>query len=573
MRDRRSESGAVAVFLAAAMTLLLLMAAFAVDLGVQRVLKRDLQAMADVVALDMTRQLDGRTHAQIKATNDWRSQLEASVARNLGVRPSEVRAQQQQEDAVATVSGQDTVVTATMGYLDDGQFKKLPYPQVPTAVQVVTRSTVDFRFAQVIGVSKGGAGASAVGTSSTPTVCFSVGARTLALSTSGSGLSPLLDRILSVNLSAVGYTGIADLADVSVPLAGLLTELNVGSTSGVATTTVGLGPLVVAVAEVLRADGQTLAAEVLEDVSLRAPGAAFALGKILSLGTATAVSGLTADLDVLDLLSAAVMAANGQNGVDIGVPGVTRVRIIEPPQVACGGAGTVARSAQIRLDVASQVPANATLGVLGASVDVPVEVGRGSATLTALGCDPDQVSLAVSTGAVAVLPPASEPGHLVVEAGLGVVNDILRPLDPLGLVRGALALLGLGRITVDGSLTAAVAASSGTSTVTYPAAPALPAPVVVPASGAGQVLTLTAPPSVRFTPGRSSGLVAVLDDLLNPVLSGLLGTVVTPLVDTVVNPLVSGILDPALDLLGIKLGVAEVDLLGRPDCETVRLTR
>ena len=39
--------------------------AMAVDLGMQRVVRRDMQTLADVVALDVVRLVDGRTASQI----------------------------------------------------------------------------------------------------------------------------------------------------------------------------------------------------------------------------------------------------------------------------------------------------------------------------------------------------------------------------------------------------------------------------------------------------------------------------------------------------------------------------
>lgn len=567
----RTERGAVAIFIALAMTLLLVAAALAVDLGMQRVLKRDLQAMADVVALDMTRQLDGRTHAQIKAANVWRTQLEASVARNLGVHPDAVTAKQQQEDAVATVVGNDMVVTATMGYLKQGEFEKLPYPEVPTAVEVTARSVTDFTFARVIGIEEGGAHASAVGTSSTPTVCLSVGTRTLTLNTDESGLSPLLNHILSVKLGAVEYGGIVDLKNVSVPLAALMAQLNVGSVSQLASTSIGIGPFMAVVADVLRADKQTVAADILEAVELAVPSTSIALAKILSLGTATNIAGLTAKVNIFDLLTAAVLAANGQNGINLGIADLASLKIIEPPQIACGGPGTVARSAQIQLLVNPGIGSDNNHKLLGGDVYLPVEVGRASATIgTPLACGPDSVPLTVTTGAARVLlpsealPPVPGDDHQVtLRVGISVIADLL--LWPLSAAVKAL----VDDVSLDVAVGATIAGSSSNRTVTYPVE-GLPPTVVFPLHGIGSLLDLD-----LVDVELSSGQGALLE-LLSPVLNGVLDVlpgIVRPVVNGVVDPLLAGILNPVLSLLGIKLGVAEVDMLSRPDCNTVRLTR
>jgi Flp pilus assembly protein TadG len=71
MKRRKDENGAVALTVALVVTLLLAVASFALDLGLARVGVRDMQAVADVVALDMARQIDGRTVSAIEADTKW----------------------------------------------------------------------------------------------------------------------------------------------------------------------------------------------------------------------------------------------------------------------------------------------------------------------------------------------------------------------------------------------------------------------------------------------------------------------------------------------------------------------
>ncbi|WP_141006782.1 hypothetical protein [Nocardioides humi] len=62
------------------LAVLLVSGAFAVDLGMQRVARADMQALADVVALDLARELDGRT---VNALVDvLEEKKERSLARN-----------------------------------------------------------------------------------------------------------------------------------------------------------------------------------------------------------------------------------------------------------------------------------------------------------------------------------------------------------------------------------------------------------------------------------------------------------------------------------------------------------
>ena len=83
---RRGERGAIIPMVAMLLVVLIPSTALAVDLGMQRVVRRDMQAMADVVALDLVRLVDGRTAAQIRSGYNGLSTLDAalvkSVARN-----------------------------------------------------------------------------------------------------------------------------------------------------------------------------------------------------------------------------------------------------------------------------------------------------------------------------------------------------------------------------------------------------------------------------------------------------------------------------------------------------------
>ena len=65
--QQAEERGAVAVFLAVTVALVVGIGTLAVDLGMQRVVRRDMQALADVAALDLARELDGRTISELAA--------------------------------------------------------------------------------------------------------------------------------------------------------------------------------------------------------------------------------------------------------------------------------------------------------------------------------------------------------------------------------------------------------------------------------------------------------------------------------------------------------------------------
>lgn len=559
-----SERGASAVLVAIFMSLILIVvAAIAVDLGMQRVVRSDMQAVADVVALDTARHLQGK--AVNSYTPDERSAIQSAFQKSL----------QANQDSLGELERYDWEFVRQRE--DTGRWEVLPRwssAAVPDGVQVTVDGRVDFTFGRVAGIEQGGASRAAIATRSTPAVCVTVGTRALTLDTSTGGLSPLLDLILKVNLGAVGYDGIASLKNVTIPLADLLVELDIGTVEKLASTNISLLSFVVAVADVLEKNGALAEAALLRAIRVGVSGAGLRLADILALKAPDELAGLTADLNVLDILSAGIIAANGERAIGLEVPGLASLKVIEPPQVACGVPPVTAQSAQIRLTVNPAVPSGLTLGLVGAQVDLNVQVARGTATVSELACaSPARAKLDVQTGLVSVLPPTPPAkGQITAQVGLDFILDILGPDRWWNVTRKLLEavlndLLGVGHIELAIALQAGVGTSTQQATVEFPEPPALPERIVVPEGGVGKTLDLRlAPDAVTIT---STGLVGALGDLLSDVLSGL-APIVNVLLSTV-DGLVTGILNTLSGLLGLKLGVAEVDVHGHPDCAGVRL--
>jgi uncharacterized membrane protein len=399
----RDESGAVLPLVAVLSSVIILFAAFAVDLGSQRVLRRDLQAMADVIALDMARQLDGRTQAVLKATNDWRTQLKLSTERNLNMDPAPaVSVQQLQREAIATVAGTDIRVTAVMGLLDPvtGEFSEIPYPDVPTAVQVTTTGSVDFSFTP----GSGSATRSAVGAVE-GSACIKVGSFALGLSSNASVLRTILGN--SAALRVLSYGG---LTTANVSLLGLAAKLGVGTPDAlVKAPNITAGQLLTASAALFTEAGGTANATLASQLGqVRTDLGALASEKIdfaeiLSLGQGNG-SALDSRVNVLDLLTSGLIVANGVNAVavpdlNLNVLGsnlTARVSIIEAPVIACNDG--VAKTAQGFVELSGTI----NLTVLGAGVKLTnlrlrVSLARASAQLTpdGAGCTTDSVSVDV----------------------------------------------------------------------------------------------------------------------------------------------------------------------------------
>ena len=177
-RVRDDQRGAVAVFVAGLLAVLLLIAAFAIDLNFQRVAARDAQAVADLVALDTARALDGRTKSQIAADGVMDSTFDESVRRNgsgFGLQP-------------------DDFVLELGAFDGDGRFQSIAPSAMPNAVRVVAVGNVDRFFA-------GGSGAverSAVATAE-ENACIKVGSFAARVNTADSVLLGPLLGVLGTN--------------------------------------------------------------------------------------------------------------------------------------------------------------------------------------------------------------------------------------------------------------------------------------------------------------------------------------------------------------------------------------
>lgn len=393
-RPDRDERGAVAVFVAVALSLLLVASAFAVDLGMQRAARADMQAVADAVALDLARELDGRTATEL---GTLQTAADASRDRN-----------------EETSLGSTPAVTPELGVVNPatGVFTPVSGGVVPNAVRVTASTVVDFAF----GVAPdGGAQRSAVAMAN-PDACLRLGSTLLDLQ---SGNSVLLNAVLgdilggSVNLTAVSYQG---LAGAEVGLADLAVALGAGSADELLATSVSLGTFMAAVADVLEDNGDTAEADVIDATLLGALGAGVglgnvAVGQLLALGPGGDAA-LGATVDALSLLTTSAFVANGTNaiaipGLALGVPGVgtatASVQVIEPPRLACGSA--VAETSQVRVTLGLDA---SVLGVVNARITTTLNLGNASGSISSVECtDGEATVLGVDLAPPSVLSLAT----------------------------------------------------------------------------------------------------------------------------------------------------------------------
>ncbi len=561
-RWRREERGVSAVVLSLCVCIVMVpLGAVAVDLGVQRVAGQDMQAVADVVALDLARDLD-----PAKKASEYDLAALTNKARDRAAAQGSI--------------GTNTRFLVQVGELDPPKYGSADYfipltgHKAATAVRVVATTDVSFGLAGALpkgGIASSSATRYAIAGQRTPLVCFSAGTQAMTLDSTKSALAPLLKNILQVKFGVVSYDGIVALKDVSIPVAELMLKLGVGTTDAMATTQISLRDLILASADVLRQSGGIATASFLESLQLAAPGEMFPFGDILGLDAGTSVAGLGASLNLLDLFGAAVFAANGDSAINAGIPGLASLRMIQRPRTRCGTTGAEARQAQFELKLSAPVPLTAALSALGITsndnkAELTVRVGDGRVWLAAEPtCAPERVTLNAGTAG------GSLAGTVLLYLTIGKFLDILGSIVPALLwnltIKPALLLTGLSKVGLKVDVGGSVAATSATTTVTYSPPPAELPSVTVPASGLGQAIKMNATDVHLVNEGGLLGIIAAFVDPLSGIL--LNGVVKTAL--DLVSETVSPILNAVLAFIGVTVGVVDIDMRSRPVCRGVRL--
>src|SRR5690606_14376359 len=182
--------------------------------------------------------------------------------------------------------------------------------------------------------------------------CVIAGPRLASVSTTQSALlNPLLQGLLpgtSIDLTVADWNGLAGAdIDLNLLLTRLAADVGVSEPGQVLDADVQLGTLMLAAADVLEADGQTLAANALELLGLRGGGlmGTVRLAELLELGFPPGALG-NVRLGVLDLVTGLVQLYNFRNVITtpdpvtvdtgaLGLPGVANVelwaQVVEPP--------------------------------------------------------------------------------------------------------------------------------------------------------------------------------------------------------------------------------------------------
>lgn len=587
----RRDRGATLPIVALLLPVLMLMTAFAVDLGQQRADRRSMQAAADVIALDMGRVINSRTLRELDADHTaTQVALSASASRN-GLTNATVTST---SGPRVTKLEWGTINASTRAFqpmLPSGPTDAL-WDVIPEAVRITTTDTTTYQFRPGSGTVTRQAVAAPGGT---PYAGFTVGSRLASLDTqqsrllnfvlsalfdslrnpgpsvtglSSSGpatpahitgadapaaatapaapLSPAQTPPSGINLSLLDYQG---LAGANVTLSEIAVQLGAGSPELLLGTSVGLADFYVATADVLRLRGNTVGANVLELLALQVDAALqLPIGDLLDVAVGAEDAAVGAGLDVFGLVTSSLFLLNGDRTVDVpnldvAIPGLVnlglRLHVIEQPRWVFGPVGTWRSTSQIGVELTPRVTLPLNIALAEARVDatlpITVSVGGARAELTAIDCaTPRSIDLAMN----------AQPISTTVGVDLEVFARLLFIPVPLLTVRGTVGpIQSMSSSVFDQfAYTGDFLAPVGTGTMRT----APPTDL-----GLGSLISLG---------GLQSLQVDVLELPLGWALSGLL----TPVV-SVVNPLLglieTVVLRPLLNALGLQLGGGDMGAL------------
>ncbi len=429
LRDfARNEAGGVATMVAAAGTLLCVLAAVVVDLAGLALAGRTLQGAADLAALSAAANLD---RAQLAAESTARANLDAVQVDGKTGRydPDPMRRVSErflQGEAPANAA-RVTLTRAAPIYF--GRWV-LGRPDV-----VLTRTAI------------------AATPADPPRAMFSIGSRLARLD---AGLANALLSGLtgsSVSLTVMDYQALAD-AEVNLLglMDGLATELDVeaGRYDALLEREIAVGRAF----QVLRDLAGDQADSVLSRLAGPASQMTVRLGDVLAVEAdagAGLAKGLDASVSVLDL-AMAMLETGGDRQVRLNLgahPGLASVtadlaigeRPNRSPWLTVTGEGRpIVRTAQARLYLKART-AQKLSGLAEVELPILVEMAPSEARLDAIGCDPDSVTLGVRPGlARAMLGRVDE----------AALDDFTRALAPTPAT--LLNVAGVVRLTAKGDV-------------------------------------------------------------------------------------------------------------------------
>jgi uncharacterized membrane protein len=567
-RRAGEEAGAVLVVVCVAMVAMIGATGLAVDIGRVTVNNRNLQAKADVIALDAARALSGQTAAQLSGA----SGAVVVAAQNSATR-NNVPFSSLTVD-LGTLSGSTFTTIATP--VVNGAIQTVNSTSVPTAVRVTAAGTVNFLFD--LGSPHGSKSTtrSAVATQQSE-AGFSIGSSLLSVS---SGNGTVLGALFgdAFHLNAVSYTGLVG-ATVSLKQIGLNMPASVGvlSPTQLLTTSVSINDFMLASIAALNAQGNTTAATVLNNMILNASATGTVkLGDFVNVAAGAENAAANASLDVLGILTSSAMIMEKNSGhalsiptTSISIPGITSVTasatVISPAAIYFGPVGGSVSTAQVQLSITpvinigsstSSTPCNLTLSNLLGLVGCLLYLAGMPIGVTLNGSLPINVTAAGATGTLAAINCAAP--SITVSSTTQAVNLNAAANLNVNVTLAGSTILNAASINIAAG--AKTAPFSTSTTFLYPGefGPSHAKTVGSGSLGLNGLLNVT------------SANVSVLNSsLLSGVTSGLIQGLAAPLLNTLLGSLDTALTLP-LQALGVKLGGADIAALGYT-CNGLRL--
>jgi uncharacterized membrane protein len=563
-RRLRPERGAVLLMASLATVSCLAATAFAVDIGRGVAMKRDLQADADVAAIDASRALGNKLGQGGLAPQALAEQLaRESLERN----------------------GFDTDAPGTshavvLGVIDpDTRVFTATDPSLASAVKVTLTAPIEWAF-QPGGHSytASGIGHAGVGNNVCRGVCggnnpethtdaqagIALGSFLARVDTSGGLLKSIFGQQLNGNVTLVGYTG---LAAGSVTLGELRAALAFGTVNELLSAQVTAKNVLLAMVTVLQNRGDAVSLQAASDLNNLALNTDATRQITLANGITVAAGGEDAanvtDISALHLAQMVAQLANGQNAVDIALTtqnmgaaltsllsflgsNTLTLKVIEPLQIAFGPPGKdAAGNWHTRVETA-QIRAQLHLRPVGL-LDLPIylEGASAQAALSSVTC---RSPLDTSTVNV-------ETGTQTLKAYVGQVADI-NAAEPVTV--NAATLLNVNVI-----FTAVSVRAQGNVTVASGSSP--PGGLVFdgPFDWNNTQTVSSTTPANDGTPQLGSLLKTPATEITTtPINVGSLITTVLNLVNPVLDEVDTNLLDPLLASLGVSLGGGDVTVFG-----------
>jgi uncharacterized membrane protein len=534
-----------------ALGVIVLMTSFAVDIGRVQLERRDLQSIADTVALDMVRELDVAGDPVA-----WAAELTLSRDRN---------------GFTASGSESDGIrdLVATPGCYDDATDVFTAGCATPDAVHAVATDTVDYVFQPGSKTTSREAIAEQEETAE-----FRVGSFVAAIDPATNSIIGQILNSVMPGASAVSYAG---LLDANVTFADLAANLpvTVGSPEELLDAQITMADLLVASADALAANGNAADAAFVQGlVGLAVGGATFRFGDVVGASAGGGTPAGDVVLQVPQLLTTGAFLVDDEHFVTVpastlNIPFVGDVGLrmtgIEAPQAGGIQDGASVTTRQISLEVtpAINVSTSQLVNICTlASAEQSVIQNAVNGILDLVRCLPlfggvlNQLfelrvsgtpSIQVSAGEMTVTQSIDCASRTLTLTPTPVALNLNAPVQLTASAHlGGYSLGNILRITL-----AATASSVGTA-----------APVPFVAADAGPHHEIFNPPTARVgsTPLGLAGLLNVSASEISVLNANLAGTanLLLPLfqstVNTILGQLDTVLLQPLAQLLGVSLG-------------------